>query len=48
MTKKPLKLKAPREWAQSEIDELRDLYGELKDAVDPLNRFFSYFNPIFQ
>ena len=38
VTKKPLKMKASRDWSSEEIDQLKDLYQEFQDAVDPVKR----------
>ena len=38
VTKKPLKMKTPRQWAEEEIEEVKKYYAEFKDAVDPVNR----------
>ena len=38
MTKKPLKMRAPREWGEEEIEQLTNLYKEFKEAMDPVNR----------
>ena len=42
VTKKPLKMRAPRIWADEEIAELRKLYEEYKDAMDPINRILDH------
>ena len=38
VTKKPLKLRVSREWSEDEVNQLKTLYQEFKDAVDPVNR----------
>ena len=44
MTRKPLKIRAPRIWADEEIDQLKYLYEEYKEAVDPINRILDHLN----
>ena len=31
-------MKASRDWSSEEIDQLKDLYQEFQDAVDPVKR----------
>ncbi len=31
-------MRAPREWAEEEIEQLTKLFAEFKDAIDPVNR----------
>jgi hypothetical protein len=38
VTKKPLKMRASRDWSDEEVEQLKSLYNEFKDAVDPVNR----------
>lgn len=38
MTRKPLSLKTPRLWGEEEMDQLKALYEEFKDAMDPIGR----------
>ena len=38
MTRKPLKLKASRIWTDEDLDELKSLYNEFKDSIDPVKR----------
>lgn len=42
VTNKPLKMRAPRVWAEEEIDQLRNLFEEYKDAMDPINRILDH------
>ena len=42
VTKKPLKMRAPRIWAEEEVDQLRNLFEEYKDAIDPINRILDH------
>ena len=38
MTKKPLKMKASRIWTDEDLEELKSLYNEFKDSIDPVKR----------
>ena len=38
MTKKPLKIRAYRDWSEEEVEQLKSLYAEFKEAVDPVKR----------
>ena len=38
VTKKPLKMKTSRIWTDEDLEEIRILYNEFKDASDPVNR----------
>ena len=42
VTKKPLKIRAPREWAEEEVQQLKKLYEQFKDAMDPVNRILDH------
>ena len=35
-------MRAPRVWAEEEIDQLRNLFEEYKDAMDPINRILDH------
>ncbi|XP_046407332.1 protein timeless homolog [Ischnura elegans] len=35
---KSTKSRPPKEWAEEEIEELTSLYGEMKDAIDPIGQ----------
>jgi hypothetical protein len=36
VTKKPLKMKASRIWTDEDLEELKNLYNEFKDSIDPV------------
>ena len=42
VTNKPLKIKAPIEWGEEEIEQLKKLYDEFKDAIAPVNRIIDH------
>lgn len=35
-------MRAPRIWAEEEVDQLRNLFEEYKDAIDPINRILDH------
>ena len=42
LSNKPIKLRAPIIWGDEEIEQLKKLYEEFKDAVDPVNRIIDH------
>jgi hypothetical protein len=42
VTKKPLKMKTPREWGEDEVDQLKKLYEEFKDAINPVKMIIEH------
>lgn len=42
VSKKPVRVRPPREWGEDEIEELRRLYEENKEAMDPVGRIIDH------
>ena len=42
LSNKPIRVRAPIIWGDEEIEQLKKLYEEYKDAVDPVNRIIDH------